>query len=145
MIGVSFLMFDLNYYFMSTFPGARDFMCVIGGNLTPLNIIFAIFLSLMTGILIAGIVELFRLRSKKLAASSVTGLGLFLGILTMFCAACTIPVITIAGFSIGISFLTTYNLIIQISSMILMLLALYLVNQQLNDACVVCKIDKNNC
>lgn len=140
MLGTTVLLFDVNYYMMANLPGTRDRMCVIGAYLTPGNILFSVGLSVLTGIMVAAFVALFREKRGRLAASStVSGVGFLLGSLTVFCTFCTIPVISLFGLSLGLSFFTTYNLAFKIISMVFMLGGIYLINKQLADECVVCK------
>lgn len=143
MIGASLILFDLQYYLMKNLPGQRDFMCVMGGNFTAENILFSVLMSLLFGLMIAGIVALLEKRSKKLAAGSLSGFALLIGSFTVFCTACTLPFISLFGISIGLSFFTSYNLIFKIVSIILMLVSLYLVNRQLVKSCD-CKIKNPN-
>lgn len=140
MLGTTFLFFDINYYMMANLPGTRDYMCVIGAYLTLWNISFSVVLSLLTGLMVAAFVALFREKRGGLAASStVSGIGLLLGSFTVFCTFCSIPVISLFGLSLGLSFFTTYNLAFKIISMALMLGGVYLINKQLANECVVCK------
>lgn len=143
MLGFSFLLFDIHYYLMKNLPGERDLMCVMGGNFTPENITFSILMSLLFGLMVAGIVALFQERSKKLAIGSLSGFGLLLGSFTVFCTACTLPFISLFGLSIGLGFFTDYNLIFKIASIVLMLVSLYLVNRQLSASCA-CEIQQKD-
>ncbi len=138
MIGSAVLFFDLNFWMMKNLPGVRDLMCVVGGNYNATNVIFSVLLSLMAGIMIAGVVTLFQKRRSKLAASSATGAGLLVGGFTVFCTACTLPVISLFGVSLGLTVFTTYNLAFKIVSLFLMAAGLRLVNRQLNDNCNIC-------
>ena len=134
------VMFGGNYYVMATFPGNKDFMCLPGANLTAPNILFALTLSIMTGLLIAGFVRLFKLRSSrhKTTIKSLTGLGVLIGIFTTFCTLCTIPIITLFGASISLGFFTDYSSELKVISLIFMSLALYFLNKQLNNECDWC-------
>ncbi len=139
-LGSSVLFFDLSYYFMANLPGTRNNMCVIGAGLTTLNIAFSVALSILTGIMVASVFALYRKRKSSLiATSSLSGVGLIVGSFTVFCAACTIPVFTLFGLSLSLGFFTTYDLPIKIVSMLLMLVSLYLINNQLNDTCEICR------
>lgn len=141
MVGTSVLFFDLNYYFMSQLPGTRDNMCVVGAYLTALNVIFGIVLSILAGLMVISMIELFNVKRRGLAATStLSAIGLFLGTFTMFCTLCTIPVITLFGLSLSLSFFTTYNLIFKAVSLLLILLGLYLINRELSNNCFSCKI-----
>jgi hypothetical protein len=90
-LGVAFLVFDFNYYLMSTMPGSRNEMCVMGINLTAENIVFSLILSLLTGIALAGVFAVIakrarqRMAAKKVALTSLSGVGLGVGLLTVFC------------------------------------------------------------
>lgn len=139
-IGAAVLIFDINYYMMSNLLGTRDLACVVGANLTLKNVIFAGFMSVFAGIMVAGVMELYRKRSSSLAGSSATGLALFFGTMTMFCTACSLPFISVFGLSIGLSFFTTYEIWFQVLSLGIFIFGLHLLNKQLNSEGVVCRI-----
>lgn len=79
---------------------------------------------------------------KNVKTGSVMGFGFLLGFFTVFCTLCTIPVISIFGFAVGLGFFTTYNLVFKILSLLLMILALTLLNKQLN-FCETCMLDSS--
>ncbi len=139
-LGSAVLFFDLSYYAMAYLPGEKNLMCVIGAGLTTVNMIFSLILSLMFGIVVSGVVSLYKQRKVGLAASSASGIGFVVGAFTVFCTACTIPVFTVLGAAVSLSFFTTYELYFKIVSMILMLYGLYLLNKQLKEECQVCKV-----
>ena len=97
---------------MAHFPGTDGFMCLIGANFTPLNIIFSIFISLSAGLLTVGLIELYKekkaLKSVELGSTSTVGLAM--GMLTTFCTLCTIPTLSLFGVGISLSFVTQYEL-----------------------------------
>lgn len=132
---VAILFFDLNYFLMSRLPGEVDRMCVIGGYLNGVNIGFAVVMSALTGILVAGVLALYKQRRAKMAATSaLSGVGLLVGTFTVFCTTCTIPVFSFWGLSIGLNFFTDFNLEFKILSFILMVVGIYLLNQQLDES-----------
>ncbi len=131
-LGVAFLFFDLQYYLMSTLPGEVDRMCVVGADLTAMNVVFAAVMSLLTGLLVAGVMTLYSQRKAKLGSvSALSGFGLLIGTFTVFCTTCTIPVFTLFGLSLGLNFLTDFNLECKVVSFILMLAGLYLLKRQI--------------
>ncbi len=139
--GAAVLFFDFQYYLMSTLPGSRDNMCVDGINLTPVNIVFSILLSLLFGMMLANLVALFGkqvTKKKKASLTSVTGVGLWIGAMTLFCPACSLPVISVFGLSLGFEFVNDFNLWIKLASMALMVYSLVMVNRQLSGACKSC-------
>ena len=138
-IAVAIIFFDINYLMMSKLPGGKDLMCVIGGNLTPFNIFFAIVLSLFAGLIVAGIIELFKQKKSKLKSTSLSGFGLVLGSATIFCVPCTFAVFTIFGVAISLNFFMTYDLYIKIASLLFMIYGTYLLNKQLIGECKMCK------
>ncbi len=77
---------------------------------------------------------------KNVKTGSVMGFGFLLGFFTVFCTLCTIPVISVFGFAVGLGFLTTYNLAFKILSLVLMFMALTLLDKQLN-FCETCVLD----
>ena len=139
-LGAAFIFFDINFYFMKTLPGSQDLMCVVGANFTTGNVVFSIFYSLLAGVLIAGVVALFRRRAAKAASlGGVTGVGMLIGALTVFCPACTIPVVSLFGLSFGLGAFTEYNLAFKLFSVALLAASLYLLEKQLRDTCEMCK------
>ncbi|MEK9159289.1 MAG: hypothetical protein AAB383_01015 [Patescibacteria group bacterium] len=110
--------------------------CVVGGSLTIKNVVFSGLLSVLTALILAGLVRLYLLRKsivKSTKTGSILGFGFLTGFFTIFCTLCTIPLISIFGFSVGLGFFTTYNLFFKILSLIFMLTALVLLNKQLGD------------
>jgi len=113
--------------------------------LTPKNIAFAAVTSILTGILVGGLLALYSFRSvqpRPLSGrvSSLGGFGAILGVFTVFCTLCTLPVISLFGLSIGLGFLTDFAGIFQIASLLVLIAALFLLNRQLKGVCDVCKI-----
>lgn len=142
-LGVAFIVFDVSYYFMSVLPGHRNEMCIMGANLTPFNIVFSLFLSLMVGVMIAGFIALFaqNYSKNKMALTSLSGVGLVIGMLTTFCPVCTISVIPLFGLSIGLDVFSDQDIFIKVLSFGLMVISLYLLNKQLNNKCAFCVDD----
>lgn len=139
-IGVTAIFFSMNYYFMSQLPGEINFTCVPKGYLTTGNIVFAAALAVLTGVMIAGLMELYQYKKRSLGSmAGVTGVGVLIGTMTVFCTACTIPVISLFGFSVGLGFFTTYNLAFKILSLLVMCVGLYFLEKQLRDQCLICK------
>ncbi|QQR83713.1 hypothetical protein IPJ72_00660 [Candidatus Peregrinibacteria bacterium] len=135
--------FAINYYAMAHLPGSRDFMCVMGGNLTVIGIIFSVLLSIAAGLLAGGMWEKMTLNAtaKNWKMGSASGIGLLLGTLTSFCTVCTFPLIGLFGVSSLMSFMSEHQLIFKAASLALMGLGLYLLNQQLKNECgFLCKI-----
>jgi len=139
-MGSALVMFDLNYYLMSSFPGSRNEMCVMGVNLNAENIFFSILLSLLTGLLIAGLFGLLAKRGahQKSALTSLSGVGLGIGTLTFFCPLCALPVISIAGLSVVLQLFNDYNLLFKLASLLIIGAALFMMNKQLADDCKAC-------
>ena len=131
-MGVALGFFALSYYLMATLPGTRDLTCMMGANLTVLNIGFGVILSVMTGIFVAGFVALAIMKRGGLGASSATGgVGVIVGIFTVFCTICTLPAISLLGVSLSLSFFVEYNLAIKIVSVLFMGLGLFFLYRQL--------------
>ena len=138
-LGTALLFFDLNYYLMANLIGTRNLMCVIGAGLTVENFAFSIAISSLVGLMASGFIELRKKHKNTLAVSSTSGLGALLGIFTLFCPICTIPVLSVFGASVGLSFFTTYNLVFKIIALFLMLIAVYMLDGRLDEECAVCK------
>lgn len=140
-LGSAFLFFDINYYFMRYMPGHKDLQCIVGANFTAANIAFSVFYSILAGILVSAVIATAKMRHRKSAAGagSLTGIGMFLGSMTVFCPACTIPVVSLFGFSFGLSFFTEFDWQLKVISVILMLVAFWVLNKQLDDDCEICK------
>ena len=131
------------YQVMKILPAVGDVpACIVGGSLTLKNVVFSGFLSALTALVLAGLIRLYLLRRsivKSTKTGSILGLGFLTGFFTVFCTLCTIPVVSIFGFGIGLGFFTTYNLFFKIVSMIFMIAALILLDKQLN-SCEACTL-----
>ena len=143
-LGVAFLVFDFNYYLMSTLPGSRNEMCVMGINLTAENIIFSVVLSLLTGIVIAGVFAVFARRAAqrraagKVALTSLSGVGVGVGLLTVFCPICALPLFSMFGMSVFFQLFNDFNLVFKILSLVFLAGSLFLLNRQISDECAEC-------
>jgi len=126
---------------MKILPGVGNVpACVVGGSMTIKNVIFSGLLSALTALILAGLMRLYLLRKsivKTAKTGSILGFGFLTGFFTVFCTLCTIPIISIFGFSVGFGFFTMYNLLFKILSMIFMITALILLDKQLN-SCETC-------
>ena len=139
------LMFDVYYLVMARLPGVENNSCTVGAGLTPGNILFSGVLSVLAAVMIFAIVRMIQMRllsrrslGGNLATGSSLGLGFVVGFFTVFCALCTIPVISLFGFSVGLGFFTTYNVFFKALSLALMGLALWQVNKRLQcDRCII--------
>lgn len=141
-VGVAVLMFDVSYYAMSVLPGSRNNMCVMGANLTPVNILFTLVLSAMIGILVAGLVALITQKylKNRMALTSLSGLGFLVGTLSVICTACTLPVISLFGLTIWLDFFTRQEILFKVLSLGMMAVALFLLNRQMKNACAACAL-----
>ncbi len=139
-IGVAFIAFDISYIFMSILPGSRDNMCMMGANLTPVNIAFAGVLSLLIGVLFAGFIKLFAMNmvKQKVTLTSLSGLGFFVGIMSVICPVCTLPVVFLFGTTIWVDFVSNHDILLKIVSLMMMAGSLCLLNRQLNNTCLFC-------
>lgn len=112
--------------------------CFVGAAFTPLNVVFSLSLSLMMAFMIDGLIRLYkkRARSARGVAGGVLGVfGFVFGFFTVFCAVCTIPVVSVFGFAVGLGFFTAYEGIFKALSISMMAFALWLLHRQLNDDC----------
>lgn len=131
---------------MVTMPGGDNFMCEIGGGLTPGNMFFGFFMSVMAGLTVIGFIENSVVRSKlskvklgtKFKLGSTSFLGLGLGTLTTFCTFCSLPALTLLGSSVSLSFFADYELYIKIASLVFLVLGFYFVNKELKEGCQRC-------
>ncbi|PIQ79463.1 hypothetical protein COV81_02140 [Candidatus Peregrinibacteria bacterium CG11_big_fil_rev_8_21_14_0_20_41_10] len=141
--GVAFIIFDISFYLMLTLPGTRNNACVDGANLTITNLIFALLVSILMSILVAGFIRLYAQKQveNKAALASLSGLGLIIGSFTLFCGICTIPLLSVFGLAFIANLFTDYNIAFKTISIILMLITTYLLNQQLANKCsFLCKL-----
>jgi hypothetical protein len=136
------ILFLFDYRLMKTLPSAGKFSCLIGGALTPFNVSFSLVLSLLMGTMIAGVVQLFTQKKQEgaFATTSLLGIGTTVGFFTTFCTACTLPVLSLFGLSLGLGFFTTYNVLFKSVSLALLLVGLFLLNQQMRGACQRCVV-----
>lgn len=137
--GLALLLFDLQYYMMVNLPGHRNFQCIVGANLTPLNLSFSIILSLLTGLMVVAFMQLYQKRKLSMAAGGASGIAVFIGMMTVFCTACSLPVISLFGISMSLMFFTEYEVLLKAVSIVLMLVGLWVLNSQLADECKICK------
>lgn len=136
-LGIGVLIFDIGYLTMANLPGERNFACVEGAYLTPFNLIYMAVFGLLSGLFISGFLELYKLKAAKNQSKlvSLSGIGFVFVGLTTFCTACTLPVISVFGFSIGLSLFTTYNIYFKLAALVSMLAALFLLNRRINEKC----------
>lgn len=136
------IFFLLNFWIMKNLPGSGNESCAIGAGITTFNIIFSLITSLAFGLLISGMVALYRHRkTAKILRSSTaatTVIASVISFFTVFCVACTLPFITIFGAAISLNFFTDFEIELKLLSLTLMFLALYLLNRQLN-GCEICE------
>jgi hypothetical protein len=140
--GSAVLVFDFNYYLMSSLPGTRDEMCVMGVNLNTGNIIFSLTLSILMAVLITGLIALFanKCAQRKIAVASLSGLGMGIGLFTFFCPLCAIPLLSISGISIIAQAFNDFNLAFKIASLAMLGFSLFLLNKHLSDDSVGCAL-----
>ena len=140
-LGSAFVLFDIQYYFMKYLPGTRDFMCIMGANFTPINILFSAILSICMGILISGLFFLIQQKNtqNKVTVTSLSGIGAIIGSFTIFCTVCTLPVISLFGISLSLQLFVDYNLPFKIMSLFCTLFGIYLLNKQIQNQCTLCK------
>lgn len=136
MLGFAFLFFDAQYFLMSRMIGYRDEMCVPGAGLNTPNIIFSVVISLMAGLLIIGFIETLKRRQASYSAISASGVGAFIGTLTVFCPICTLPILSVFGAAMG--FTVKFDLWFKLISVVLMAFGLYLLDKQIKGTCEFC-------
>lgn len=136
-LGISVLLFDLAFYMMISLPGERDLMCVEGAYLTPLNIVFSIFMSMALANVMIGIYDMNKHKKRSGVVGLLAFVGTLIGSFTVFCTYCTLPVLSLFGLSFGLSFFTFYNEIFKIISLILIVVAYVLLNKKIKDGCKI--------
>lgn len=140
-LGSFLLFFDVSYYFMSTMPGTQNYMCVIGASLTLPNILFSLVMSALVGIVFSGLLFFLSTNAKrKVLTSSISGFGAILGGLTIFCLPCALPVVSLFGISLSLSFFTSYNLFIKAASLFLLVGTAFILNKKLSIDCERCRV-----
>jgi hypothetical protein len=142
-VGGGGAMFSAYYYLMASLPGTGPDhnVCLIGGNLTAGNLFFGATFSVMTMMMLFGMYRLYQRRAfgaRGASGASGMGLGVGLSFLTVFCAVCTIPVISVFGLSVGLGAFTTYNILFKTLSLSMMGFSLWMVDRQLKDTCEFC-------
>ena len=140
--GFSLLFLAINYWIMKNLPGTDGYQC-LPNSLTTQNIIFAGIISLIMGIFVVGMKELFSAKnsvSAKASSASIFSVGGIISLFTIFCPVCTIGVVSIFGLSFGLNFFVDYGIWIKIATILLLLFGLYWINSQLKpEECQICK------
>lgn len=135
-IGSSVLFFDVYFLLMRNLPGSANHQCIPGGNLTAGNLVFAAFISICSGVIIAALIFLFNERRRAMGTALFSsGTGLIVGSLSVFCTACTLPIIGFFGASTFFIFIAEHSDILKAISVVLMAFAVYRVAQLLNKSC----------
>ena len=124
-IGTAF--FSLNYYALANLPASRDFMCLLGGNLTFPNLFFSALISITIALLFAGLLELRHQNTVRngISIGSASGVGIVTGTLTSFCTLCALPIISLFGIGTFFALVVEYQLYLKILSLVLLGTALY--------------------
>ena len=138
--GFWFLFFSINYWVMKNLPGTDGYQC-LPNSLNTENITFAIIISLIMGIFVVGMKELFSAKNsaqEKISSASIFSIGGIVSLFTVFCPVCTIGVVSIFGLSFGLNFIVENEFSLKIASILLLLFGLYWINGQLKDDCKIC-------
>lgn len=127
---------------MATLPGARNEQCVIGAGLNAGNIAFAILISVLAGMVIAGLWLVARKKflSSGLPTVSLSSIGMVFGILTGFCTLCALPALSLFGVSLSLGFVTDHAVLVRLISISLLIAALYRVDTQVRGQCSRCVV-----
>jgi hypothetical protein len=131
------LLFIPYLWALKTLPGLNERACIIGASLTPGSILFSGVMSVFTALMVFGLWIMHKRRAFRLRMAAGGTLGGVLGFLTLFCTLCTLPIISIFGFSIGLGFLTTYNVMFKTLSLSLIAFVLWMINDKLKN-CKTC-------
>lgn len=129
-------LFSAYYAVMARLPSTDGYACIVGAGLNAGNLFFSAVLSLMTAVMAFGLFRLYQKRKPRrrdLAAGSTLWLGFLLGFFTVFCAVCTLPVISVFGLAVGLGFFTTFNVLFKAVSLSMMAFSLWLINRQLGE------------
>ena len=138
--GFSLLFFSINYWVMKNLPGTDGYQC-LPNSLNTENITFAIIISLIMGVFVVGMKELFSAKNSttdKISSASIFSIGGIVSLFTIFCPICTIGVVSIFGLSFGLNFFVEYEAWIKIASILMLIFGLYWINGQLKDDCQIC-------
>ena len=127
---------------MYNLPGTNGYQCIYGANLTWDNIGFAIIMSLAVGLVVVALTEMIRRKKEILGAELgiVSLVGMVFGFLTTFCTFCSLPLISLFGATIALTWFTDYEWYFKILSLALLGISLYVLDNQLKGDCKVCKI-----
>lgn len=129
---------------MKNLPGTNGYQCILGANLTSINLTFAFFISVLSSWALLGFFELFQQKQKKFALEmiSISSIGTLFGTLTSFCALCTLPVLSLFGISVSLSWFTDFHLYFQVGSVVILLIVVFLLEKQIRGNCIVCTLQK---
>jgi len=141
-VGFSLIFFAINFWIMLNLPGTDGYRC-LPNSLTRENLIFAGITTLIMGIFVVGMKELFLAKksaTKKFSGVSIFSIGGIVSLFTIFCPVCTIGVVSIFGLSFGLNFFVDYGNWIKIGTILLLIFGLYWINSQLRPKeCEICR------
>ncbi|MFT7184025.1 MAG: hypothetical protein ACI9QC_000351 [Oceanicoccus sp.] len=134
---VAVLFFGPYLWALITLPGLGERACLVGASLTPENIIFSALISITTALTLFGVCLMHKQRAFRFRMAAGGAIGGILGFFSVFCTLCVVPIISVFGFSIGLGFFTTYNVMIKAVSLSLMFFVLWMINDKLKN-CKAC-------
>ncbi len=109
MLSCFLVLFSLSLLALATLPGHAQQACLVGSNFTAANLIYNLLMSLGLSYLI---VKPFFLQASKFSLAGILSALAFGS--TTFCGVCVFPLLSVAGLSSILFFLSTYDFYIKI-------------------------------
>jgi hypothetical protein len=139
-LATTILLFDVQFYMLKILPGNINQSCYPGAYFTSFNIFFAFIISALIALNLIGFIHL--IHSKVTNQLAVTGplslIGFIFAAMTSFCTLCVIPVISLFGISISLTFFTDYIELFKLLSLTALIISTYLLNKQIQKNCSWC-------
>lgn len=147
---VALIVFDLQFWVMKKLPAYENNLCLPAGEVSFQGLAYALVLSLLTGLIVVGVIELYQIKKSQssfvvknskgiVGSSSLAGVGVLVATMSTFCTTCTVTLISLVSLGTFFEFFARYNFAFRILSFVLILGGLWQLNRQLRNECSFCK------
>lgn len=138
-LAVALPFFSLNFYLLLNLPANIGFACSLGGYFTVQNIMYAGLYAFIFGILIVGIIEIFKRKIDRIKVASTGIFSLTIAFLTTVCTLCVLPALSIFGINMSLAIFTTYNYYFKMIALAVLLISIFLIEINLKKSCLLSK------